>query len=723
MNEIGDLKKQGFWAIFGVIVVVFLGAVTALYVMQQHRLEEINQIYYEKIKSSYHKNIDQHFKEHYIFTVKKLLVGEVIAAVKEQDREKVAQLIQKKFVSIREEDPYVKQLHFHLADGTTLYRAHLPHLYGDNIRSLRPMAQAAHTKKEIVTGFEGGKNGLSYRVFVPIFDQSEYLGALEIGISPKKLLEMMTYFNNIDAMIHLKKSDLQKDGKDTTLTKIKDEAMVHDFSLNFEKECSLDYKENRFVANKIAMNDFSGKQIGEFIFFNNITREYNYLFGELFLLIGVFVVAFVALQFILHFIFSKLMGKVNSVKSELETILHTSRDGVAILDMNTKFLFFNDSYLAMTGFTKEELLGKSCAELSAPEDLQRAVKIIDIVKEVGFVDNFEKTCIVKDGKRVIVNMAISLMPDKERLLITTKDITEAKQIQRKIDEYVKLIDENIITSSSDTAGNITYVSKAFCVISEFTKEELLGNNHRLIRHPDMPKELYEDMWQKITNDEIWEGEVKNKTKSCGFYWVHNKIYPLYDETRQKVGYTAIRQDITDKKKIEEISITDGLTGIYNRRYFNEVFPQFIQSARRNNEIIGFLLMDIDHFKQYNDTYGHQAGDDVLILVARAIKDSLKRVEDYCFRLGGEEFGVVFKTSSNDNGVIFANMILTNIENLKIPHKNNSASGFVTSSAGLMILNANEVVQCDLLYKQADDLLYKAKEGGRNRVVVNSISFN
>ncbi len=716
MSDIKNIKKQAFWAVFGAAIIAFIGTVVTLYIMQQQRFADINQVYFEKVNSSYNKNIEQHLKEYGLGKIQKFLTPEVIQSVSLKDRVQLVNLIQKDFKKLQLEDKYIKQLHFHLMDGTAFYRAHKPNHYGDQIADLRPMVQKVHKEKEMVFGFESGKNGLSYRVIVPIIYEKEYVGALEIGLSPQKLLDMVTYFNNIDALIHLQKSHLQKDGKEVTFVKMKNQELLKEFSLNFDKECQISYKDNRFIVNKIPMVDFSGKQIGEFVFFNNITKEYNYLYQELFILVVIFLVSFLVLQMIVSSIVSKLIGKIDDVKIELETILHTSRDGIAILDMNTKFLFFNDSYLAMTGFTKEDLLSKSCAELSAPEDLQRAIKILETVKEFGFVDNFEKTCIVKDGKRVVVNMAISLMPDKKRLLITTKNVTEAKQIQRQIDDYVQIIDENIITSSTDTDGNITFVSKAFCEVSEFTKEELVGENHRIIRHPDMPVELFEDMWQKITNDEVWEGEVKNKTKSCGFYWVHNKIYPIYDATKQKIGYTAIRQDITDKKRIEELSITDGLTNIYNRRYFNEIFPKLIASAKRNDNLLCFMLMDIDHFKQYNDNYGHQAGDSVLIEVAKALKESLLRADDYCFRLGGEEFGVIFKAKSKEDGVTFADKIKENIENLHIVHEKNSASPFVTSSAGLVFVDMSDKVESDYLYKQADDLLYIAKENGRNRVV-------
>jgi diguanylate cyclase (GGDEF)-like protein len=210
--------------------------------------------------------------------------------------------------------------------------------------------------------------------------------------------------------------------------------------------------------------------------------------------------------------------------------------------------------------------------------------------------------------------------------------------------------------------------------------------------------------------------VKNKTKDGGYYWVNATIEPIYDDNGIKIGYTSVRQDITDKKIIEEISITDGLTGIYNRRHFNDVCPKIINSAKRNNDLVSFIIMDIDHFKQYNDTYGHQMGDDVLIKVADAIKNSLHRADDYCFRLGGEEFGVIFKADSKEKAHQFSNTIKQNIENLHIVHANNSASSYVTVSMGLVCKYANDEIEgMDHMYKKADDLLYKAKNNGRNQV--------
>jgi len=406
-------------------------------------------------------------------------------------------------------------------------------------------------------------------------------------------------------------------------------------------------------------------------------------------------------------------------KEEFFQIFNTTKDGIAILDLETNFLLFNDAYLQMTGFTEDELLQKSCAELSAPEDVQRSKSVLEEVVEKGFIENFEKTCIVKNGKRLKVNMALSLMSDKKRVLLAAKDVTVVKEREKQIKEYIKLIDKNIITSSTDIHGNITYVSEAFSHISGYSKEELIGKNHRVIKHPDMPASLYEDMWNILTSDKTWEGEIKNLKKDNTFYWVKASISPIFDDTGAKKGYTAIRQDITDRKKIELISITDGLTNIFNRRHFNEMLPKAVNSAKRQDELIAFLIMDIDHFKQYNDTYGHQMGDDVLVKVAKCIKDSLLRSDDLCFRLGGEEFGVIYRAETKNKAISFADSIRQNIEDLNIEHSKNTVSPYVTMSMGLVCRNANDVVSEDELYKESDDLLYKAKESGRNRVVANN----
>jgi diguanylate cyclase (GGDEF)-like protein len=203
---------------------------------------------------------------------------------------------------------------------------------------------------------------------------------------------------------------------------------------------------------------------------------------------------------------------------------------------------------------------------------------------------------------------------------------------------------------------------------------------------------------------------------------HNQLLKSHQEELSTVlGENLSHLRKTTKKLqdyislVEEMSITDALTGIYNRRYFDEHLPKVINSAKRKNELVNFIMMDIDHFKQYNDTYGHQMGDDVLVKIAKTLKDSLHRADDYCFRLGGEEFGVIFKANTKEESIKFANTLKQNIENLHITHSGNSASPYVTASFGLICQKANDILNTNEIYKQADDLLYTSKNLGRNRV--------
>lgn len=410
---------------------------------------------------------------------------------------------------------------------------------------------------------------------------------------------------------------------------------------------------------------------------------------------------------------------IETQKFEFESIFKYSKDSIAIVDLDTKFLFFNDAYLKMTGYTKEQLLKKSALELTSFENRNKFYEILPIVKEKGFYENFEKTNITYDNKKIQIIMSMVLLPDKKRILITARDFSELKKKEKLIQDYVKLINENVIISSTNLNGIITSVSNAFCKVSGYSKEELLGSHHSIVRDPNTPNDLYKNMWKTLNSDNVWKGELQNITKDGKKYWLKATISPIFDDNNKKIGYTAIREDITDKKIIEQISITDALTQIYNRRYFNEVFSKYIQVAKRKNEIICFALMDVDFFKQYNDTYGHQEGDVVLQKIASILKKSLERGDDYCFRLGGEEFGLLFKTENKEKAFEFVDNIRKNIENKNIKHSKNSVSNFVTASFGVVCKNAIEIINDDNIYKEVDEFLYKAKEEGRNRVIINA----
>lgn len=187
-------------------------------------------------------------------------------------------------------------------------------------------------------------------------------------------------------------------------------------------------------------------------------------------------------------------------------------------------------------------------------------------------------------------------------------------------------------------------------------------------------------------------------------------------------YMLIFTDITtlqnEKKIFEKLSITDTLTGLYNRRYFNEILDSEISRASQQQSTLSFIICDIDFFKKYNDAYGHQAGDTALSSVAKAINSSINRGTDFAFRLGGEEFGIIFSTSDKEMSLELANKIRTNVEALQIENSKSTVSSCVTISLGLLVVDFSiESVDKNGFYSMADDALYKAKNNGRNQVVL------
>nr|MDA3907984.1 GGDEF domain-containing protein [Sulfurimonas sp.] len=169
------------------------------------------------------------------------------------------------------------------------------------------------------------------------------------------------------------------------------------------------------------------------------------------------------------------------------------------------------------------------------------------------------------------------------------------------------------------------------------------------------------------------------------------------------------------EKIHSLSIRDGLTMLYNRHFFNDNVPLQINNAARNKKKITFLMIDADNFKKYNDNYGHAKGDIVLKEIAKTCQELFQRATDMCYRVGGEEFVVVFESEDDEYSHIMAEKLCKSIENLDIEHKYNDDYNRVTVSIGMCTSDVHEITNFDHIYANADKALYISKQQGRNRV--------
>jgi diguanylate cyclase (GGDEF)-like protein/PAS domain S-box-containing protein len=332
------------------------------------------------------------------------------------------------------------------------------------------------------------------------------------------------------------------------------------------------------------------------------------------------------------------------------------------------------------------------------------------------IDSFNTILTLKSTKKlnnlnfVIYILIITL------ILLTAVIVIVYKLINRtlghnheQMEKYIDMLDKNVITSKTDLKGKITYTSKAFCKISGYLPEELLGKNHNIVRHPDMPSSVYKELWNTIKMGETWSGEIKNRTKDGSYYWVQSDISPYY-EYGKHVGYIAVRQDITNKKLVEEISVRDHLTKLYNRVKLDEEFAKEILRSQRFGHPLSIIVIDIDHFKSVNDTYGHLVGDSVLVNMAKLLEKNIRTI-DILGRWGGEEFIIICPETESKDAYKLAEKIRQNVEKYEFTTVGNKTASFGVSQ---YVTGENE----QQLVDRADKALYKAKEEGRNKVIVS-----
>jgi len=277
-----------------------------------------------------------------------------------------------------------------------------------------------------------------------------------------------------------------------------------------------------------------------------------------------------------------------------------------------------------------------------------------------------------------------------------------------LDQNAKMIDKYIDISETDLKGTITYVSSSFMRHCGYSKEELIGNNHNILRHPQTPDETYSAMWSSLSKGETWEGELRNRRKDGSDFWTQMIIAPKYDETLTHKGYISIRRDISDLKHIEELSITDYLTQIYNRKYFNEKLKESISLNHRYQTPFSLLMFDIDFFKKINDKYGHLAGDECLVRLCKVVNEHL-RENDTLARWGGEEFMILLAHTKKDEAVNIAQKLRALVERHIFDE-----IGKVTISFGVSSFLREDTF--DTVLERCDKALYKAKDEGRNKVV-------
>ncbi len=278
-----------------------------------------------------------------------------------------------------------------------------------------------------------------------------------------------------------------------------------------------------------------------------------------------------------------------------------------------------------------------------------------------------------------------------------------------------------------------YISPSILELTGYTPEEIdaIGFSSLVIKLESLGKEILsiEDIARKRQEGKTGQylADYLIRTKSGESRWLGDHSFPWLNESGNLIGSVGILSDIMERKRVEAalrqmneelhlLATLDGLTGVANRRKFDEVISLEWSRMRRERTPISLILCDIDYFKLYNDTYGHQAGDDCLREVAQAIMKRVNRPSDLVARYGGEEFAVVLSNTDASGAYNIAESIRRQVEELSITHHQPSGGRNLTISCGISTMIPTEKTTFDNLIALADKGLYEAKKQGRNRIV-------
>ncbi len=281
---------------------------------------------------------------------------------------------------------------------------------------------------------------------------------------------------------------------------------------------------------------------------------------------------------------------------------------------------------------------------------------------------------------------------------------------------------------------LIYVNAGFEKMTGYSAAEVLGRNCRFLQGKQSDQPAVQVLREAIAHGEHCIVIMQNFRKDGTLFWNEFNISPVKDTVGMVTHFIGVLKDVTARvdmlkhlrssklelqkanQQLNVLAMVDGLTGVGNRRYFNEQLHALFSVAQRTKAPLSVLMIDLDYFKRYNDRYGHQAGDDCLILVGGTIADACKRPSDAVGRYGGEEFAVVTVGMQEAELLQFARQLCHSVRAEGIPHQD-SPHGVVTVSIGGVSRVPKRDTTSAALVKLADDALYQAKAMGRNQASI------
>ena len=395
-----------------------------------------------------------------------------------------------------------------------------------------------------------------------------------------------------------------------------------------------------------------------------------------------------------------------------EAVYLTGEDGI--------FRYVSDGAVRQLGYTKEEFksigipdIDKNFSKAQLPTHWKK-------LKDNGSL-TFQSTHQCKDNTIIPVEINSNYVEYRglEFSLAFVRDITHRKKAEEKLKLSASVFTythEGILIADSD--NNIVDVNEAFTTITGYSCSDVYGKNPKILQSGRNNKKFYTELWASLHKDGVWKGELWNRKKNGEEYAENATISIVYAEDKTVQNYISIFTDITLEKRqrqeLEHHAHYDVLTNLPNRMLFADRMKQAIAQAIRNNKLIDVAYIDIDGFKQVNDTCGHTIGDKLLILLAQKMT-ILLRQSDTVSRVGGDEFiALIVNISNEDNIIPFLDRL---VDTVSQPITIDSFSVNVSASIGVTFYPQKEKLEAEQIIKQADKAMYRAKMAGKNRYVI------
>ena len=421
--------------------------------------------------------------------------------------------------------------------------------------------------------------------------------------------------------------------------------------------------------------------------------------------------------------FARDVTKDKESEEELKLMKHALdhvQEGVYLTKQDGDFVYVNDGAARQLGYTKEELRRMKIPDIDQNFPKSRIESHWNDIKENGVVV-VSATHKNKDGTVFPVEVTANYVEyrGEEYNLAFVKNVSNRKIIKEKL----KLL-ASVFTSThegiviADAENNIIDVNEAFTTITGYSHDEVLGVNPKILQSGRNDEEFYLELWKSLQKDGVWKGELWNRKKNGEEYVENATISAVYDDDKAVQNYISIFTDVTIQKRqrqeLERNAHYDSLTNLPNRVLFADRMKQAITQAIRRNKLIAVAYVDIDGFKEVNDTYGHDVGDKLLILLAKRMTSTLRQ-SDTISRVGGDEFISLFVDLQNEESVVPFLTRLNKVIAKPIIIANCPIN--ISASIGVAFYPQEERLEVEQIIQQADQAMYKAKMSGKDRYVV------